>query len=31
MCHLISDLAKFPTIEFTEVGERGINMSGGQR
>ncbi len=31
MCYLIADLEKFPTYEFTEVGERGINMSGGQR
>lgn len=31
ICQLESDLANFPAGELTEIGERGINLSGGQK
>ncbi|KAE9019318.1 Multidrug resistance-associated protein 1 [Phytophthora rubi] len=30
-CALTSDLQSFPATDFTEIGERGINLSGGQQ
>jgi len=29
LCQLHTDLKTFPAREFTEIGERGINLSGG--
>lgn len=30
-CQLESDLAIMPAGDFTEIGEKGINLSGGQK
>ncbi len=30
-CSLLSDLAVLPAGDLTEIGERGINLSGGQK
>ncbi len=30
-CHLEEDLEEMANYDFTEIGERGINLSGGQK
>jgi len=30
-CGLYDDLELFPSKDFTEIGERGVNLSGGQK
>ena len=31
MCCLEKDLSEFPPKDLTEIGERGLNLSGGQK